>query len=94
MKKFVLALLLAACSTAHSAPTTPAPAPKPTSPPAAKAGDPPPLPLGSDATCPVSGEKFKVKEKTVQVVYNGKRYAFCCPECIGDFNKNPAKYAK
>lgn len=53
----------------------------------------PKLAVGTSARCPVSGEDFKVKADTVQVTYNGKRYAFCCPDCQPTFAKNPAKYA-
>jgi YHS domain-containing protein len=52
------------------------------------------LAAGSAARCPVTGEDFKVKESTVQVTYNGKRYAFCCADCQPTFAKDPAKYAK
>ena len=53
----------------------------------------PKLAAGAAAKCPVTGEDFKVKESTVQVTYNGKRYAFCCADCQPTFAKNPAKYA-
>jgi YHS domain-containing protein len=53
----------------------------------------PKLAVGSAAKCPVTGEDFTVKENTVQVTYNGKRYAFCCADCQPTFAKNPAKYA-
>lgn len=53
----------------------------------------PRLAVGAAAKCPVTGEDFTVKENSVQVTYNGKRYAFCCPECQPTFAKNPAKYA-
>ena len=26
--------------------------------------------------------------------YEGRVYAFCCPDCKPDFDKDPAKYAK
>ena len=54
----------------------------------------PKLAAGTSAKCPVTGEDFKVKESTVQVTYNGKRYAFCCADCQPTFAKDPAKYAK
>jgi YHS domain-containing protein len=53
----------------------------------------PKLAIGSAAKCPVTGEDFTVKENTVQVTYDGKRYAFCCADCQPTFAKNPAKYA-
>jgi YHS domain-containing protein len=58
------------------------------------AAEPPPIAVGTKMKCPVSGEDFTVKAKTVQLVYKGKRYAFCCPDCIGDFKKTPEKFAK
>ena len=60
-------------------------------------GDDPAVPklaVGADAKCPVTGEDFTVKDSTVQVTYNGKRYAFCCADCQPTFAKDPAKYAK
>ncbi len=57
------------------------------------AGDPAPIAVGTKLKCPVSGEDFTVKDSTRQVVYNGKRYAFCCSDCQPEFAKNPAKYA-
>jgi YHS domain-containing protein len=42
----------------------------------------------------VSGDEFTVKPSTTQIVYEGKRYAFCCPDCLPEFNKNPAKFAQ
>src|SRR5439155_27303995 len=51
-------------------------------PPAAKAPAVPPVPVGTKMKCPVSGEEFVVKEKTAQVGYNGKSYAFCCADCL------------
>ena len=85
---FLSLLFSAACSEAHSAPQNKAPAP-----PSPNASEPAKLAVGSEAVCPVTGEKFKVKEGTSQVVYNGKRYAFCCADCLPDWNKNPGKYA-
>jgi YHS domain-containing protein len=94
MKKILmmalLALPLGACEkksqTAQPATTSPT----------AAVGDDanvPKLAVGTAAKCPVTGEDFTVKESTVQVTYNGKRYAFCCPDCQPSFAKNPAKYA-
>jgi YHS domain-containing protein len=60
----------------------------------AHAEEPPPIAAGTKMKCPVSGEDFTVGAKTKQVVKNGKRYAFCCPDCQPEFEKNPAKYTK
>ena len=43
-------------------------------------------------TCPVSGEELK--DKSVHIDFEGRRVAFCCEKCIGDFNKDPQKYLK
>ena len=39
--------------------------------------------------CPVSGDKVSGKHF---VVYQGKRYSLCCPQCEEKFLKNPEKY--
>ncbi|HTO98801.1 MAG TPA: YHS domain-containing protein [Myxococcales bacterium] len=49
--------------------------------------------LGTWAKCPVSGDVFQVGKDTDFATYNGRVYAFCCPDCKPDFAKNPAKYA-
>jgi YHS domain-containing protein len=41
--------------------------------------------------CPVSGDPI---DPAITTVYQGKTIAFCCKDCIGDFNKNPEKYMK
>src|SRR5438128_3821046 len=48
---------------------------------------------GTWARCPVSGDVFKVSSETDFVTYEGRVYAFCCPDCKPDFVKNPSKYA-
>jgi len=40
--------------------------------------------------CPVMGGKAS---PDYSYVYNGKTYYFCCPSCIEEFKKDPAKYA-
>jgi YHS domain-containing protein len=84
----LLSLPLVACEKKQAAPATATTA--------AAANDPsvPKLAVGTAAKCPVTGEDFTVKESTVQVTYNGKRYAFCCADCQPTFAKDPAKYAK
>ena len=49
---------------------------------------------GTMAKCPVTGEVFKIGEKTRFAEHGGRWYAFCCPGCGNDFAKDPAKYAK
>jgi len=41
--------------------------------------------------CPLTGEKI---DPAVTTQYKGKTVAFCCADCIKDFNKDPAKYMK
>jgi YHS domain-containing protein len=47
---------------------------------------------GTQATCAVSGEVFKVTAKTKMLQEGGRWYPFCCPDCLKDFKENPAKY--
>ena len=44
-----------------------------------------------NANCPVTDEKI---DPAVTTQYKGKTIAFCCSDCIKDFNKDPAKYMK
>jgi len=44
-----------------------------------------------NSTCPVMGSAVK-KNTPYKVEYQGKTIGFCCPSCIGMFNKNPEKY--
>ena len=93
MKNLLLCALLSVPLAACEKKSTPA-APATT---ASAVGDDatvPKLAAGAAAKCPVTGEDFTVKESTVQVTYNGKRYAFCCADCQPTFAKDPAKYAK
>jgi YHS domain-containing protein len=50
-------------------------------------------PAGTWAKCSVSGDIFKVGPETQFATYDGRVYAFCCPDCKPDFDKDPAKYA-
>ena len=50
--------------------------------------------LGKSVTCPVSKEGFEVSKNTPVIDYKGKSYFFCCDGCIGDFKKDPEKFAK
>ena len=49
---------------------------------------------GTWAKCPVSGDVFRVGPETEFATYEGRVYAFCCPDCKPDFDKDPAKYAE
>ena len=44
-----------------------------------------------NALCPVTDEKI---DPEVTAQYKGKTIAFCCADCVKDFNKEPAKYMK
>ncbi len=48
---------------------------------------------GTWATCAVSGDVFQVDKNTQFAEHGGRWYAFCCPDCKPDFDKDPAKYA-
>lgn len=43
--------------------------------------------------CPVTGEKIK-DELATTYVHEGKRYRFCCVNCIIPFKRDPRKYIK
>jgi YHS domain-containing protein len=43
----------------------------------------------AQTTCPVMGGAIDKKQFAD---HDGKRVYFCCPGCIGTFNKEPAKY--
>lgn len=47
------------------------------------------------AVCPVMD--IEVNKKDAEQLghvrtYNGKKYYFCCPSCLADFDKNPSSY--
>src|SRR6476661_8722710 len=44
-----------------------------------------------NAKCPVQGEDI---DPDVTTTYKGKTVAFCCKDCIKEFNKDPEKYMK
>jgi YHS domain-containing protein len=48
---------------------------------------------GTWAKCPVSGDVFRVDADTEFYTWQGRVYAFCCPDCKPDFVQNPGKYA-
>ena len=50
--------------------------------------------VGTKAVCPVTGEAFTVSKETQFSHYKGKYYAFCCPGCKPQFDKDPEKYLK
>jgi YHS domain-containing protein len=49
--------------------------------------------IGKEASCAVTGEKFKIAEDTISMSYKGRNYYFCCPGCDKSFAENPAKFA-
>ena len=95
MKKIILAVVLAASPVLahgkaghHGKAGTPSGARADT--PTSFAKQPGP---GTWAKCPVSGEVFRVGPETEFASYEGRVYAFCCPDCKPDFDKDPAKFA-
>jgi YHS domain-containing protein len=46
------------------------------------------------AVCPVMGTEFPQSKAAATREYKGKIYYLCCQQCIGEFDKNPEKYAK
>jgi YHS domain-containing protein len=50
-----------------------------------------PIPYPS-TNCIVSDEKLGEMGPPVMVDYKGQQVGFCCKSCIGDFNKDPARY--
>lgn len=50
--------------------------------------------VGAHATCPVSHEAFTVTAETETSEYQGRTYAFCCPNCKGRFDADPAQFAQ
>lgn len=51
-------------------------------------------PKGTWARCPVSGEVFQIDSDTEFATHGGRVYAFCCPDCKPDFEKDPGKYTR
>ena len=45
-------------------------------------------------TCPVSNDKLGEHGKSVKVTYEGTDIYLCCKDCMKDYKKDPAKYAK
>ena len=44
--------------------------------------------------CVVSGDPLGEHGKVVKVSYEGTDVYLCCKDCVKDFKKDPAKYAK
>lgn len=96
MRTLTLALFLGA---ALGCATSPAPAPAPAMAghhgghhpqgPVVKPGE---ATLGDTTVCPVSGETFVVDKDSPHAEYQGKTYYFCCSDCGGDFQRDPAKF--
>jgi YHS domain-containing protein len=49
--------------------------------------------IGTNVECPVLNSMFEVGKDTEVIDYKGKSYYFCCPHCVGDFKKDPDRYA-
>lgn len=54
-----------------------------------KPGDKKPKPV--NAVCPVTDDKA---DPAITTAYKGKTIAFCCEDCVKDFNKEPTKFIK
>lgn len=50
--------------------------------------------VGTPATCPVMKGSFNVNENTLHSEVDGKHVYFCCADCKGKFDADPAKYLK
>ena len=48
-------------------------------------------PAKPQTTCPIMGGKI---DKSLYVDHEGKRIYVCCPGCIAEIKKDPAKYVK
>ena len=44
--------------------------------------------------CPVSNDKLGEHGKPIKVTYEGTDIYLCCKDCLKDYKKDPAKYAK
>lgn len=44
--------------------------------------------------CVVSGDPLGEHGKVVKVSYRGTDVYLCCKDCVADFKKDPAKYAR
>ena len=54
---------------------------------------PAPAEVGKKVPCPVMNINFEVAKDTPVIEYKGKSYFFCCDHCVGDFKKDPEKFA-
>lgn len=79
----LIALALATSAVSADAPAT-APATQPSTAPAA-------VDVGN-TRCVIMDDDDALP--TVSTTYDGKIYHFCCKDCLREFKKDPAKYAK
>jgi len=84
----VAAILLGGAALVYAA-DAPKPKGPTTKPSATKPVDPKPV----NKFCAVEGKGHDIDPK-VTTVFQGKTIAFCCRDCIDEFNKNPEKYVK
>jgi YHS domain-containing protein len=84
-----VSVALSGCATSSSSNSSSGTAPAAASKTPVKPGE---AKVGDTTTCPVSGETFVVAADSPKVDYNGKTYFFCCADCTGDFQKDPAKF--
>ncbi len=43
-------------------------------------------------TCVVTGEDLHEDGEPVAITYQGTEVQFCCPKCVAEFKKDPARY--
>jgi Cu+-exporting ATPase len=75
---------------APAAPAAPAAVAAPAEAPAAATA--PVAAAAEEATCPVSGEKFKPAADSPRSEYKGTSYVFCCAGCKKKFDASPEKF--
>ena len=44
--------------------------------------------------CPIDMKEIGSMGEPASLSYNGKIYKICCPACLDEFNKDPAKYSE
>ena len=54
----------------------------------------PEVKVGQRTTCPVMNSQFTVKEDSLYVELEGKKYYVCCAGCEEPLKKDPDKYLK
>lgn len=98
LRRYSAAGLLAALAATSCAPAEPSASPPtvpPATAPAAGRADFDRIDASADyplPTCVVSGEALTAMGKPMAIVYQGTEVQFCCPACLDEFKKEPAKF--